>query len=130
MIVGQTITDANGNTIKYTPYITNISLGATAESNSIPSGTTTVQEIDGTDYTLYTAKTAGTYISAFQNSQLLFNFLSLQPESYAKISAKNVVPYMDIYRFLSNSTSTTTMLPFQTQTITSAIITNYLLFRI
>jgi len=117
---GTTITDANGNTINvYTPYITNISLGATADSCSIPSGTSTLEEIDGTDYTLYTDKTAGTSISAFQNSQLLFNFLSLQPESYSKISAKNVVPYMDIYRFLSNSTSSTSMLPFQTQTITS-----------
>ena len=28
----------------------------------------------------------------FQNTRLLFNFLSLQPEQYAKISTKNIVP--------------------------------------
>ena len=43
----------------------------------------------------------GTGISAFTGTQLLFNFLSLQPEQYAKLSTKNVIPYHDYPRFLT-----------------------------
>jgi hypothetical protein len=39
-------------------------------------------------------------LSSFTNSRLLMNFLSLQPEQYSKISAKNVLPYLDMPRFL------------------------------
>jgi hypothetical protein len=40
----------------------------------------------------------GQPVSPFANTRLLFNFLSLQPEQYQKISTKNVVPYMDYPR--------------------------------
>ena len=43
--------------------------------------------------------------NAFTNSKLLFNFLSLQSEQYAKISSKNVVPYLDFPRYLTSSSS-------------------------
>lgn len=52
--------------------------------------------------------TLGTaYPNAFNETQLLFNFLSLQPEQYSKISTKNCVPFLDYPRYLSiqNSTS-------------------------
>jgi len=39
----------------------------------------------------------------FTNTSLLFNFLSLQPEDYARINTKNVVPYLDYPRFLTTS---------------------------
>jgi hypothetical protein len=39
-------------------------------------------------------------LNSFTNSRLLMNFLSLQPEQYSKISAKNVLPYLDMPRFL------------------------------
>lgn len=43
----------------------------------------------------------------FANTRLLFNFLSLQPEQYAKISTKNVVPFLDYPRYLTTFNSTT-----------------------
>ena len=43
----------------------------------------------------------GGTLAAFANTKLLFNFLSLQPEQYAKLSTKNVVPYHDYPRFLT-----------------------------
>lgn len=53
--------------------------------------------------------TANNYITsisiannAFQNSQLLFTYLSLQPTDV--VSTKNVCPYMDYPRFISNTT--------------------------
>jgi hypothetical protein len=50
--------------------------------------------------------TVGTTVyNAFTNSKLLFNFLSLQSEQYAKISSKNVVPYLDFPRYLTSSSS-------------------------
>jgi len=36
----------------------------------------------------------------FTNANLLLNFLSLQPEQYSKISAKNIIPYLDMPRYL------------------------------
>jgi hypothetical protein len=39
----------------------------------------------------------------FSNTRLLFNFLSLQPEQYAKISTKNIVPYLDYPRYITSS---------------------------
>jgi len=42
----------------------------------------------------------------FTDTKLLFNFLSLQPESYQKISSKNCIPYLDFPRFLSTSSLT------------------------
>lgn len=58
----------------------------------------------------------------FANTRLLFNFLSLQPEQYAKISTKNVVPFLDYPRYLTTSSSTVPILPNTTQTITSQSI--------
>jgi hypothetical protein len=40
-------------------------------------------------------------LNPFTDTRLLFNFLSLQPEQYAKLSTKNVVPYHDYPRFLT-----------------------------
>ena len=58
----------------------------------------------------------------FQNTRLLFNFLSLQPEQYAKISTKNVVPYLDYPRYLTTFTSGTNIAPGATTTLTSQSI--------
>jgi hypothetical protein len=55
----------------------------------------------------------------FANTRLLFNFLSLQPEQYAKISTKNVVPYLDYPRYLTTFSSGTTIASGATQTLTS-----------
>ena len=43
----------------------------------------------------------GTGLAPFTDTRLLFNFLSLQPEQYAKLSTKNVIPYHDYPRFLT-----------------------------
>ena len=62
----------------------------------------------------------GTTYSAFADSKLLFNFLSLQPEQYKKISSKNVVPYLDFPRYLTSQTSSTTLNAGATTTLTSS----------
>ena len=58
----------------------------------------------------------------FLNTRLLFNFLSLQPEQYAKISTKNVVPFMDYPRYLTTFASGTNIAPGATSTLTSQSI--------
>lgn len=58
----------------------------------------------------------------FLNTRLLFNFLSLQPEQYAKISTKNVVPYLDYPRYLTTFSSGTNIAPGASQTLTSQSI--------
>jgi hypothetical protein len=58
----------------------------------------------------------------FQNTRLLFNFLSLQPESYAKISSKNVVGFLDYPRFLTTSSNNVPLAPNDTSLITSQSI--------
>jgi len=77
-------------------YITNISLGAT-----------NVYAATSTDST--TPIATGTTYSAFTDTKMLFNFLSLQPEQYKKIASKNCVPYLEYPRYLSSSTSTPTI---------------------
>ena len=67
----------------FTPFITGISLGW----NDPTAGAIQTQPV------------------GFANTQLLFNFLSLQPEQYAKISTKNVVPFVDVPRYLTVSTN-------------------------
>jgi hypothetical protein len=96
-------------------YISSITLGATASAMNIPLLSSSVEvavtnadEVT-TDYTGYTAVTTGASISGFQKSQLLFNFLSLQPEQYKKISSKNCIPYLDFPRYLSSQQSTTSI---------------------
>ncbi len=69
----------------FTPFITGISLGW----NNAGAGNINTQSV------------------GFANTQLLFNFLSLQPEQYAKISTKNVVPFVDVPRYLTTSTNAT-----------------------
>ncbi|CAM6031913.1 unnamed protein product, partial [Sphagnum compactum] len=46
-------------------------------------------------------------LSSVTNCKLLMNFLSLQPEQYSKISPRNVLPYIDLPRYLFNTTQTT-----------------------
>jgi len=58
----------------------------------------------------------------FQNTRLLFNFLSLQPEQYAKISTKNVVPYLDYPRYLTTFNNSTAIAPGATSRLTSQSI--------
>jgi hypothetical protein len=41
----------------------------------------------------------------FANTRLLLNFLSLSPEQYSKISTRNVVPYMEYPRYLTQNTN-------------------------
>ena len=65
--------------------------------------------------------TAATPIG-FQNTRLLFNFLSLQPEQYAKIATKNVVDYRDYPRYLTTSTNNIALAPGASTTLTSQSI--------
>ena len=55
----------------------------------------------------------------FANTRLLFNFLSLQPEQYAKISTKNICPYLDYPRYLTTFTNSVSLAAGQSATITS-----------
>ena len=57
---------------------------------------------------------AGASPTGFSETQLMFNFLSLQPEQYAKISTRNIVPYMDFPRYLTASGNNPTI-PAYTQ---------------
>ena len=74
------------------PYISNIALGGTV---------------------------SGQTIQPFIDTKLLFNFLSLQPESYRKISSKNCIPYLDFPRYLSVSSTSSAIPSFGTSTLTS-----------
>jgi len=58
----------------------------------------------------------------FENTRLLFNFLSLQPEQYAKISTKNVVPYLDYPRYLTTFNSANSIASGATGVLTSQSI--------
>jgi hypothetical protein len=60
--------------------------------------------------------------TGFTDAKLLFNFLSLQPEQYGKISTKNVVPYLDYPRYISTSASNAPILAGATSTLTSQSI--------
>ena len=83
----------NSETLVLTPsYITSIALGTTA----IPTG--------------------------IQNAQLLFNFLSLQDTQYAKLSTRNIVPYMEYPRYLSNSTQNVAVNGYASSALTSQSI--------
>lgn len=81
-----------GGVVNLESYITGISLGSTAQS------------------------------VGFANTRLLFNFLSLQPEQYAKIATKNVVPYYDTPRYLTTFTNSISLAPGGSATITSQSI--------
>ena len=58
----------------------------------------------------------------FANTRLLFNFLSLQPEQYAKISTKNICPYLDYPRYLTTYTSQNVLAPGASATLTSQAV--------
>jgi hypothetical protein len=58
----------------------------------------------------------------FLNTRLLFNFLSLQPEQYAKISTKNVVPYLDYPRYITSSVASETIPTKSSKRLTSQSI--------
>jgi len=57
--------------------------------------------------------------SCFQTCQLLFNYLSLQPTDV--VSTKNVVPYMDYPRFISNTSQT--LQPFDPANPNNLVVT-------
>lgn len=61
----------------------------------------------------------GTSVPPFQNSKLLMNFLSLQPEQYKKMSSKCVIPYNDYPRFLTSQSSQSPVIAGGTSTLTS-----------
>jgi hypothetical protein len=82
----------NGGGTGLQSYITGITLGTTAVPN------------------------------AFSNTRLFFNFLSLQPEQYAKISTKNVVPFLDYPRYLSTANNNAPIDPGVETTLTSQSI--------
>lgn len=50
---------------------------------------------------------AGANPNGFLSTKLLFTFLSLQPEMYAKLSTKNIVSFLDYPRYLSLANNTT-----------------------
>ena len=60
--------------------------------------------------------------AGFLNPQLLFNFLSLTPEQYAKTSTRNVVPYLEYPRYISNANGNNAIQPTASAGLTSASI--------
>ena len=60
-----------------------------------------------------------TQLQPFASTELLFNFLSLQPEQYKKISSKNCVPYLDFPRYTNSNASTTAIAAGASDTIQS-----------
>jgi hypothetical protein len=61
----------------------------------------------------------GASIPAFQNSRLLFNFQTLQPSQYARLSSKNVVAYNDFPRYLTTFNNSSQINSGATSTLTS-----------
>jgi hypothetical protein len=64
-------------------------------------------------------------IPAFQNCSILLNLLSLQPEHYEKLSARNVLPYLDLPRYIFSATET-----IQPQSSATIAVSNYQLNQI
>jgi hypothetical protein len=92
-------------------------------NNLVSGGNSLVGYISAINLGWATAPNGGTAQSVgFANTRLLFNFLSLQPEQYAKISTKNVVPFLDYPRYLTTFASGTTIAAGGTQTLTSQSI--------
>ena len=92
-------------------------------NNSVVGGNSLVGYINNIQLGFPVAPNGGASQSVgFVNTRLLFNFLSLQPEQYAKISTKNVVPYLDYPRYLTTFTSGTTIAPGGSFTLTSQSI--------
>jgi hypothetical protein len=92
-------------------------------NNAVVGGNSRAGFINGISLGWPTAPNGGASRAiGFANTRLLFNFLSLQPEQYAKISTKNVVPYLDYPRYLTTFASGTTIAPGATATLTSQSI--------
>jgi hypothetical protein len=49
----------------------------------------------------------------FENCTLLLNMLTLQPSQYGQIKSRNVLPYFDIPRYLSNVNQNSTVVGYQ-----------------
>lgn len=60
-----------------------------------------------------------TAIPAFSNTRLFFNFQTLQPEQYAKISSKNIVSYTDYPRYLTTFNNNDLVASGASKTLTS-----------
>ena len=93
--------------------------------NAVSGGNSLVGNISSIVLGWPQAPNGGVYASqavGFANTRLLFNFLSLQPEQYAKISTKNVVPFLDYPRYLTTFASGTSIGAGATQTLTSQSI--------
>ena len=58
----------------------------------------------------------------FASTRLLLNFLSLSPEQYSKISTRNVVPYIEYPRYLTQSANSQVINPGAISTISTASI--------
>jgi hypothetical protein len=58
-------------------------------------------------------------IPAFSNTRLLFNFQTLQPEQYARLSSKNIVGYSDYPRYLTTFNSSNAVASGVRSTLTS-----------
>ena len=89
---GNTYISGSGTSAVINSYITNIQLGTPTQPTGLASAT------------------------------LLFNFLSLQPEQYAKISTRNVFGVLDYPRYLTSNANATVIAPnasssIQTQSI-------------
>ena len=82
------------------PYIRTISLGTSANPNGFTTG-----------------GSVGT-LQIPSNPALLFEFLSTQPEDL--IETKNVIPFVDLPRYLTSSSNTVTVAPQGTATLTSS----------
>jgi len=84
------------------PYIRTISLGTSANPNGFTTG-----------------GSVGT-LQIPSNPAMLFEFLSTQPEDL--IETKNVIPLLDLPRYLTSSSNTVTVAPQGTATLTSSNI--------
>jgi len=82
-----------------TSYVTGVSLGCSPKGDNV------------------TAVPVG-----FNNTRLLFNFVSLNASQSGKVAMKNVVPYMDYPRYLSPYSSTTAIAAGGSGTLTSQSI--------
>ena len=61
----------------------------------------------------------GQSVPAFQNTRLLFNFQTLQPSQYARLSSKNIVAYSDYPRYLTTFNNSDSVSAGGSKTLTS-----------
>lgn len=69
---------------------------------NIKSDLTSLYKTSNTDYTHVVSLGWDGENIAFSNPQLLMNFLTLQPEQYASINTRNVLPIQDYPRYVSS----------------------------